>query len=155
MSGWSWFLLALAIGAAVVIIMVIKSYRDNSRAIFTIPLAMAVVTMATLMLSGVAIAMAQEGHIGHGHDWWHGSFYQHLLVPGSQNSCCNLFDCRPTSGRQTGTHYEVKVDGNWIVVLPDKIVKKTAPDMGFHVCAPAEFSGDPTHIYCVILPPEM
>ncbi|MEA3073715.1 MAG: hypothetical protein QOD29_5161, partial [Alphaproteobacteria bacterium] len=39
------------------------------------------------------------------------------------------------SGRQVGDHYEVKVNGAWVSVPPDKILKTVAPDLGFHVCA--------------------
>ena len=99
-------------------------------------------------------ALAQDGHFGHGHQYWHQDFYQHLVTPETKVSCCNLTDCRPTSGRTVGTHYEVKVDGAWITVLPNKVVKTSAPDHGYHVCAPLNFSGKPEHLYCVVLPPE-
>ena len=99
-------------------------------------------------------AMAQEGHIGHDHPKWHQDFYQHLVRPDTNVSCCSLSDCRPTSGRVVGDHYEVKVNGAWIAVPPDKVVKRSAPDMGFHVCAPHYFSGKPEQLYCVVLPPE-
>jgi len=99
-------------------------------------------------------ALAQDGHFGHGHQYWHQDFYQHLVTPETKVSCCNLADCRPTSGRSVGDHYEVKIDGTWVAVLPSKVVKTSAPDMGFHVCAPLNFSGKPEHVYCVVLPPE-
>jgi hypothetical protein len=100
-------------------------------------------------------AMAQEGHLGHGHDTWHQGFYRTLQRPDTKTSCCNLTDCRPTSGRQVSGHYEVKVNGAWVSVPPDKILKKTAPDLGFHVCAPFKFDGQPKHLYCVVIPPEI
>ena len=99
-------------------------------------------------------ARAQDGHIGQGHDTWHESFYQRLVTPDTKVSCCNLADCRPTSLRQVGDHYEVKVDGAWVSVPADKVVKVSAPDGGAHVCAPKAFSGKPEHLYCVVLPPE-
>src|SRR5438094_5971468 len=101
-----------------------------------------------------ATALAQDGRLGHQHDRWHQSFYQTLVRPDTKTSCCNLTDCRPTSGRQIGDHYEVMVNGAWISVPPDKILKKTAPDLGFHVCAPFKFGGQPNQLYCVITPPE-
>jgi hypothetical protein len=109
------------------------------------------VLAALLLTTG---ALAQEGHIGHGHHYWHQDFYQTLVTPDTKVSCCNLTDCRPTSGRMVKDHYEVKVDGNWVMVPPGKIVKKSAPDLGYHVCAPRNFSGKPEHLYCVVLPPE-
>lgn len=100
-------------------------------------------------------ADAQEGLAGQGHDRWHGSFYMQLQRPDNGGSCCNLTDCRPTSGRAVDDHYEVKVNGIWITVLPSKIVRKVAPDLGFHVCAPIyNFGYKPSDIYCVIVPPE-
>jgi hypothetical protein len=56
-------------------------------------------------------AHAQEGHLGSGHDKWHQSFYNMLQRPDGKGSCCNLTDCRPTSGRTVDGHYEVKVNG--------------------------------------------
>jgi len=49
----------------------------------------------------------------------------------------------------------VKVNGAWISVPADKILKQTAPDLGFHVCAPFKFDGAPNHLYCVVVPPEI
>ena len=97
---------------------------------------------------------AQEGHLGHGHDKWHKGFYDTLQRPDTKTSCCNLTDCRPTQGRLVGDHYEIKVNGAWVSVPANKIVKKSAPDMGFHVCAPMKFDGKPENLYCVVLPPE-
>lgn len=108
-------------------------------------------------LSIVSRAFAQDdphGNRGDGHDQWHGEFYQGLVTPDTLVSCCNLADCRPTQGREKGDHYEVEINGAWVAVLPRKIVKKSAPDGGFHVCAPAAFDGLPEHVYCVVVPPE-
>jgi len=49
----------------------------------------------------------------------------------------------------------VKVNGAWVSVPPDKILKQSAPDLGFHVCAPLKFDGQPDHLYCVVIPPEI
>jgi hypothetical protein len=51
-------------------------------------------------------------------------------------------------------HYEVKVDGAWISVPQTKIIRRSAPDSGYHVCAPQNFRGQPEELYCVILAPE-
>src|SRR5262249_19522193 len=100
-------------------------------------------------------AVAQEGYFGHDHDRWHHGFYQTLERPDTKSPCCNLTDCRPTSGRQVDGHYEVKVNGAWVSVPAGKIRKRTAPDFGFHVCAPFKFDGQPDHLYCVVVPPEI
>ena len=68
-------------------------------------------------------AVAQEGYLGHDHDKWHRGFYQTLERPDTKSPCCNLTDCRPTSGRQVDGHYEVKVNGAWVSVPPAKILK--------------------------------
>ena len=99
-------------------------------------------------------AQAQDGHLGHGHSRWHDGFYKQLIRPDAKTSCCNLTDCRPTSGRVVNGRYEVKVNGAWVSVPPNKIVPISAPDGGYHVCAPYNFKGQPEDLYCVILAPE-
>ena len=62
---------------------------------------------------------AQEGYLGHDHGKRHRGFYQTLERPILKSPCCNLTDCRPTSGRQVDGHYE----GQWRVgyrFLPPK-----------------------------------
>src|SRR6516162_5343818 len=100
-------------------------------------------------------AVAQEGYLGHDHNKWHQCFYRTLERPDTKTPCCNLTDCRPTSGRQVDGHYEVKVNGAWVSVPAGKILKQSAPDLGFHVCAPFKFDGQPDHLYCVVVPPEI
>jgi len=134
------------------------------------------VLLIALALGGAAPALAQHahdhkghrGHIGEGHGDFHGQFYDRLKKPGTDTSCCNLTDCRPTSSRSAGAHYEVLINGAWVRVPPEKIVKVMAPDMGAHVCAPdlQDYSKglvngawpklpiQPDQIYCVVLPPE-
>src|SRR5436190_6943087 len=96
-----------------------------------------------LAVFSTGTALAQDGHFGRQHDKWHQSFYQTLVRPDTKTSCCNLTDCRPTSGRQVNDHYEVMVNGAWISVPAGKIIKQSAPDLGFHVCAPFKFDGQP------------
>jgi hypothetical protein len=99
-------------------------------------------------------AQAQDGHLGNGHAQWHDAFYKQLVRPDTKTSCCNLTDCRPTSGRVADGHYEVKVNGAWISVPMTKIIPTSAPDGGYHVCAPINFRGTPDELYCVIVAPE-
>ena len=99
-------------------------------------------------------AQAQDGQIGNGHDKWHETFYKQLLRPDTKTSCCNMTDCRPTSGRAVEGHYEVKVNGAWVSVPINKIIPTSAPDGGYHVCAPLNFRGAPEELYCVIVAPE-
>src|SRR5437660_3856914 len=99
-----------------------------------------------LVITAAVPAYGQEGHLGHGHDTWHQSFYNTLARPDGKGSCCNLTDCRPTSGRTVDGHYEVKVDGAWISVPQSKIIRQSAPDGGYHVCAPYNFRGHPDEL---------
>jgi hypothetical protein len=118
--------------------------------------------MSLVMTLGVVFAVfcfdaavGQEGYLGHDHEKWHHGFYQTLERPDTKSPCCNLTDCRPTSGRQVDGHYEVKVNGAWVSVPAGKILKQSAPDLGFHVCSPFKFDGQPDHLYCVVVPPEI
>jgi hypothetical protein len=99
-------------------------------------------------------APAQEGYLGTGHHKWHQDFYSKLKRNDGQGSCCSLMDCRPTQSRMVGGHYEVKVDGEWMLVPNDKINNVIAPDGGAHVCAPRQVGGNKGVLFCVILPPE-
>src|SRR5262249_51880571 len=69
-----------------------------------------------LAVLGFDAAVAHEGYLGHDHDKWHHGFYKTLERPDTKSPCCNLTDCRPTSGRQVDGHYEVKVNGAWVSV---------------------------------------
>jgi hypothetical protein len=95
-----------------------------------------------------------DGHLGQGHAAWHDAFYKKLIRPDTKTSCCNLTDCRPTSGRMIDGHYEVKVNGAWVSVPQSKILSTSAPDGGYHVCAPINFRGTSDELYCVVLAPE-
>ena len=101
-------------------------------------------------------AGAADGDHGHGHAQWHGEFYSKLLRPDTKTSCCNLSDCRPTEIRSAGDHYEVKKDGRWIPVPPEKIVKASPPDGGAHICAPpsASTTWSPDEVFCIVMPYE-
>lgn len=112
------------------------------------------------ILAFPAAAIAQETHHGYhgaGHEKLHADFYSKLVQPGSKQSCCNLADCRPTSIRAAGDHYEIEKDGRWIRVDPSKIVKELAPDGGAHICAPESYNTryDPDFVFCIIMPQEI
>src|SRR5262249_6681848 len=61
----------------------------------------------------------------------------------TKSPCCNLTDCRPTSGRQVDGHYEVKVNGAWVSVPSGKILKQSAPDLGFTFVPLSNSTGNP------------
>jgi hypothetical protein len=120
-------------------------------------LARAAVTPTIVFMGAAAFAFgsqADEGYHLHNHDRFHESFYKQLIRPDTGNPCCDGRECRPTSGRAVGDHYEVKVNGVWVPVPWNKIVKQIAPDLGYHVCAPAILSLQPHQLFCVVLPPE-
>src|SRR6266545_1626346 len=107
-----------------------------------------------VLLSALALPVyAQDGHLGHGHDQWHQSFYNTLQRPDGKGSCCNLTDCRPTSIRTINGRYEIKKDGRWIPLPYAKIIKRLAPDGGAHICAPESsskaFPAD--EVFCVVM----
>jgi hypothetical protein len=114
------------------------------------------IVLAFVLTLFIGYATAQEGHIGHGHDTWHQSFYSTLKRPDGKGSCCNLTDCRPTSIRSNNGRYEIKKDGRWIPVQMEKVVRKTAPDGGAHICAPDSDSKfhAADEVFCVIMPLE-
>src|SRR5438874_13594761 len=118
--------------------------------------AMARIVLCAAVLASPLAATAEEGDHGRGHDAWHAEFYSKLMRPDTKTSCCNLADCRPTEIRSSNDHYEVKKDGRWIRVPPDKIVKVVAPDGGAHICAPPSesTSWDPDYVFCIIMPME-
>jgi hypothetical protein len=119
-------------------------------------LGVAPIVPAFAIAVSIGSAAAQEGYIGHSHDQWHQGFYSTLSRPDGNGSCCNLMDCRPTSIRSTNGRYEIKKDGRWISVPMEKVIKKTAPDGGAHICAPDSNSKayPADEIFCVIMPPE-
>jgi hypothetical protein len=114
--------------------------------------------MTLFMFAAVSLlcasAGAAEGDHGEGHQKWHAEFYSKLLRPDTKTSCCNLADCRPTEIRSSGDHYEVKKDGRWVRVPPEKIVKTAPPDGGAHICAPPSASPvwGPDEVFCVVMP---
>ncbi len=107
--------------------------------------------VGVMMTMSASIVDAQEGRHGHGHNelhQWYKGLYDENRV-----SCCNEHDCRPTESRTVGQNVEVRLNGKWVIVPPDKIQNLMAPDMGSHVCAPnPSHPGYPRdHIFCVIL----
>lgn len=111
------------------------------------------IAIAVAAVLPAAVAPADDDH-RHSHRVFHDGFYERLIRPDTGNPCCNNGDCRSTSGRMAGTSYEVKVNGAWIKVPWEKVVRERAPDLGYHVCAPPHFSGQSHQLYCVVLPPE-
>lgn len=106
--------------------------------------------------AGAQDAQHSQSHHGINHQQWHADFYNKLQRPGNKGSCCNLTDCRPTSLRTVGDHYEIMKDGRWIRVDPSTVIKDIAPDGGPHICAPPSESKayDADFVFCVVMPME-
>jgi hypothetical protein len=108
----------------------------------------------TLLSSPALSSDDPQGYAWVGHSFFH-DFYNTLFNRKMNVSCCNNKDCRPTSSRMVGNHYEIKLNGHWVRVPDTAIIPKTAPDSGAHICAGDPSFDDPLgKIYCVILPPE-
>jgi hypothetical protein len=86
-----------------------------------------------LAVLGFDAAVAQEGYLGRDHDKWHHGFYKTLERPDTKSPCCNLTDCRPTSGRQV-----VKIDDQ---LEPSRLLHRQIA--GF--CAAQELGELPAH----------
>ncbi len=110
--------------------------------------------LAVLALGLTTSAHAQDGHHGSGHEQFH-PWYETLKDPAGI-PCCHGEDCRPTQDRispEDQKTVQVLVDGEWEDVPPEKILKKTSPDLGSHVCATNEADEYPPKgsIRCVVL----
>jgi hypothetical protein len=114
------------------------------------------IVLALVLIVCIDSTAAQEGYMGHNHDKWHQGFYSTLNRPDGKGSCCNLRDCRPSSIRSSNGRYDIKKDGRWIPVPMEKVIKRTAPDGGAHICAPPSNNNvyPADEIFCVIMPPE-
>jgi hypothetical protein len=80
-------------------------------------------------------ALAQHGHhgVGHGdhHDW-----YKTLISPVTGISCCDNKDCRPTRAYVDDEGaWRALLNGHWISVPREKVLKTMAPDGNSHICA--------------------
>lgn len=76
-----------------------------------------------------------SGHHSHGHAQHH-DWYQRLKQPGTNASCCDNRDCRPTRAyRDDDGVWRALLDGAWARVPADRVLNVVAPDGGSHICA--------------------
>ena len=88
-----------------------------------------------LALSPALPALAQDGHHGMGHAEHH-DWYKTLVSPQSGASCCDNKDCRPTRAYlDDDGRWRAMLDGGWVVVPREKVLKTKAPDGNSHICA--------------------
>ena len=77
-------------------------------------------------------------------------WFRGLHVPGTGTSCCSMADCRPTDSRIVGDHYEVFVEGKWLLVPPDLVLKNLDNPTGRAVVCWTPTAG----ILCFVRGPE-
>ena len=76
------------------------------------------------------VAKAEDPHSMH-HEWYKD------LQSNQGGSCCNGEDCRPTHVTSKDGKAYIKIHGKWCEADEKLVLRgKTAPDMGWHVCAP-------------------
>jgi hypothetical protein len=51
-------------------------------------------------------------------------WFEDLRQPGTGHSCCSIADCRTVDARVVQDHYEAFIDDRWMVVPPDKILRR-------------------------------
>lgn len=62
--------------------------------------------------------------------------YTSWKIPGTNASCCDNRDCRPTRARQDDSGQWEAWDGErWLKVPPDRALKIKSPDGRSHLCA--------------------
>jgi len=77
-------------------------------------------------------------------------WFQSLRQPNTGISCCSIADCRQTDFRIAGSHYEAMVEGEWLMVPPDKILPRTDNPTGRAIVCYTPLRG----IMCFIRGPE-
>ena len=78
-------------------------------------------------------------------------WYESLRQPGTEVSCCSLADCRPTEYRTSGTGYEAYIEGSWVAVPPDKVLRRVDNPTGRAVVCYLPGKG----ILCFVTPDEV
>jgi hypothetical protein len=81
------------------------------------------------------------------------TWFRSLKAPNG-TSCCDVADCRRASSRMTPAGYEVMIDGQWIPVPWERVLRRTDNPTGEAVvCSPPTEVG--TFIFCFVRPPDM
>ena len=81
--------------------------------------------MATVTL-GVFLYWASNGFA---HDQ-----YNSWMKNDGTGSCCSNQDCAPAKVRIVNRRWEVEIQGHWVPVPDEVIIKKNSPDGQAHVC---------------------
>lgn len=91
---------------------------------------------ASLLLMLIAVtAAAQVGQHGQGHAEQH-DWYRTLVHPFTGRPCCDDRDCRPTRAYVDDEGmWRAMLDGQWVIVPNDAVLRKVSPDGRSHICA--------------------
>lgn len=109
--------------------------------------------MKYLLLSAMAPALlvgTAQAHPPKNANMSYAPWFRSLRQPGTGMSCCSIADCRQTSFRIKGNHYEALIDGTWKTVPPDRILSRTDNPTGEAVVCYTPYLG----IMCFVKGPE-
>jgi hypothetical protein len=54
-------------------------------------------------------------------------WFESLQRPDGSGSCCSTADCRRVQSRRGGKSYEVQLDGTWVAVPQDRVLRRENP----------------------------
>lgn len=77
-------------------------------------------------------------------------WFQGLRGPDTGVSCCSVSDCRPVEARTNGDRYEVLIEGRWVAVPSEKVLRRTDNPTGRAVVCWTPMRG----IMCFVHGPE-
>src|SRR5690242_12544178 len=77
-------------------------------------------------------------------------WFNSLRMPWTNALCCSAADCRPVESRLDGEHYEVLIEGAWLVVPDYRILNRSDNPTGRAVVCWTPTAG----ILCFVRPPE-
>jgi hypothetical protein len=104
------------------------------------------------VISGMILLLAGQAHAAPPPDadpnlapW-----FNSLRLPQSAVSCCSMADCQTAQSRLVDGHYEVFIEGNWIVVPDDRVLTRPDNPTGHAVVCWTPFAG----VLCFVKAPE-
>jgi hypothetical protein len=80
------------------------------------------------------------------------AWFRSLKAPNG-SGCCDVADCRRASSRMTPTGYEVMIDGQWIRVPWERVLRRTHNPTGEAVVCYSQMAVE--IIFCFVRPPDM
>lgn len=94
---------------------------------------MKVAIPATLLAAAILLLIGVI-HLAHGApppdaDPQFAPWFQGLQQPNGA-SCCSEADCRPVESRTAGDHYQAFVEGEWLDIPPEKVIRPRSNPIG-------------------------